>query len=211
MDTKASDINASEISAVVFDLGNVLVQIDFQRVFDAWARYANCSATAISQRYSHELYYEKHERGEIHASEYFAALREILGINISDAQFLEGWNEIFVGEVPGMRKLTREYAELFPIYAFSNSNEAHKNWWLPRYHQLLHPFKAVFVSSDMGKRKPEPQSYLYVSQAIDVEPNRVLFFDDSPSNITGAQQVGMRTKLVHSVADVGSVLQILRG
>ncbi len=211
MDIKVSDINASEISAVVFDLGNVLVQIDFQRVFDTWAHYANCSATAISQRYSHELYYEKHERGEINSSEYFAALRKILGINISDAQFLEGWNEIFVGEVPGVRELTREYAAIFPIYAFSNSNEAHKNWWLPRYAQLLQPFKAVFVSSDMGKRKPEPQSYLHVSQAIGVVPDRILFFDDSPPNIVGAQKVGMQAKLVNSVTDVESVLQTLRG
>lgn len=203
--------SSSDIDAVVFDLGNVLIEIDFQRVFDRWAYYAGCRPQAIAERYSHEHYYEKHERGEITAGEYFAALREHLGIGLTDEQFLDGWNQVFVGEMPGIRELTRQYAKRFPIYAFSNSNEAHKALWLPGYARLLQPFKAVFISSDMGKRKPELQAYLHVAQAIGAEPGRILFFDDTAQNIEGAQRAGMRAKLVKSVADMAQVLRMLQG
>ncbi|MGD8594078.1 MAG: HAD family phosphatase [Gammaproteobacteria bacterium] len=203
-------ISSANIDAVVFDLGNVLVEIDFKRVFARWAQYAQCPPEKIAKRYAHDHHYEKHERGEIDAREYFAALRESLGINITDEQFLEGWNQIFVGEVPSIRHMIRRYAALFPIYAFSNSNEAHKTVWLPRYSQLLQPFKEVFISCQMGKRKPELEAYLHVANAIDVEPGRILFFDDSPQNIAGAQLAGMQAKIVDSAADVESVLRLLQ-
>ena len=204
-------ISSKDIDAVVFDFGNVLVQIDFHRVFARWAHYAQCLPEQIAERYSHDHHYEKHERGEINASEYFAALRESLGVNISDEQFLDGWNQIFVGEVPTIRRLTSQYAAMFPIYTFSNSNEAHKSVWLPRYSQLLQPFKQVFVSCDMGKRKPEMDSYLHVAKAIGAEPGRILFFDDSQQNIDGAQQAGMHAKKIDSATDMEAVLRILQG
>jgi len=205
------DILSNNIDAVVFDFGNVLVEIDFQRVFARWAHYAHIPSEQIAARYAHDHHYEKHERGEITAEEYFAALRESLDINISDEQFLDGWNQIFVGEVPSIRHLTSQYAALFPIYAFSNSNEAHKAVWLPCYSQLLQPFKQVFVSCDIGKRKPEIDSYLHVANAIGTEPGRILFFDDSQQNIDGAQQTGMHAKKIDSVADMEVMLRILQG
>jgi FMN phosphatase YigB (HAD superfamily) len=203
-------ISPNNIDAVVFDFGNVLVEIDFHRVFARWAQYAQCPMEQIAERYAHDHHYEKHERGEINAHEYFAALRESLGINISDEQFLDGWNQIFVGELPTIRSVTSQYAALFPIYAFSNSNESHKAVWLPRYSQLLQPFKQVFISCDIGKRKPETDAYLLVVKAIGAEPGRILFFDDSQQNIEGAQQAGMQVKKVDSVADLQTVLHILQ-
>jgi putative hydrolase of the HAD superfamily len=203
-------LTSKDIDAVVFDLGNVLVEIDFHRVFACWARYARCPVEHIAERYAHDHHYEKHERGEINAAEYFAALRESLAVNISDEQFLDGWNQIFVGEMPSIRQLTSQYAALFPIYAFSNSNESHKAVWLQRYSQLLQPFKQVFISCEIGKRKPETDAYLHVAKAIGTEPERILFFDDSQQNIEGAQQVGMHTKKIDSVADLQAVLRILQ-
>ncbi|WP_455203868.1 HAD family hydrolase [Kaarinaea lacus] len=203
-------ISSADIDAVVFDVGNVLVEIDFHRVFASWAHYAQCPQEQIAERYAHDHHYENHERGEISAREYFAALRENLDINISDEQFFEGWNQIFVGEVPTIRQLTSHYSTLFPIYAFSNSNETHKAVWISRYSQLLQPFKQVFVSCDIGKRKPDTDAYLHVADAIGTEPRRILFFDDSQQNIEGAQRVGMHAKKIDSVADMEAVLRNLR-
>src|SRR5216683_67075 len=65
------------------------------------------------------------ENGEISDAEYFAALRSSLGVELSAAQFLEGWNEIFAGEMPGIAPLLKRAAKRLPLYAFSNTNGAH--------------------------------------------------------------------------------------
>lgn len=204
------DINPKDIDAVVFDLGGVLIEIDFQRVFKRWAEHAGCDVMDLVDRYSLDHHYEKHERGETHAAEYFAALRETLGINISDEQFLDGWNEIFVGEVPNIRHIVQQYAALFPVYVFSNTNEAHRATWMAGYPQLLKPFQQVFISSEMGKRKPEVEAYWEVAANIGAEPQRILFFDDSAQNIEGARQAGLIARKVDSVADIERVLNLLK-
>ncbi len=83
---------AEAVDAVVFDLGGVILEVDFNRVFDAWADAASVPAAQIRERFRLDAAYERHERGEIDASQYFAALRETLGLSLSDAQFAAGWN-----------------------------------------------------------------------------------------------------------------------
>jgi FMN phosphatase YigB (HAD superfamily) len=203
------DINPKDFDAVVFDLGGVLIEIDFLRVLKRWAAHAGCDVKAIANRFTFDHHYEKHERGEYRAAEYFASLRDSLGININDAQFLKGWNEVFVREVPNIRQIVERYAALYPVYVFSNSNEIHKATWMARYPDLLKPFEHVFVSSDMGKRKPEVDAYRQVAAAIGAEPQRILFFDDSEQNIEGARQAGLIGLKVDSAADVETVLKKL--
>lgn len=202
-------LKSKDIDAVIFDLGGVLIQIDFQRVLKRWAEHARCDMVELARRYSLDHHYEKHERGESEAIEYFASLRTSLGIDISDTQFLDGWNEIFMGEVPNIRHIVRQYSALFPLYVFSNTNEAHKATWMARYPELLKPFKRVFISSEMGKRKPEVEAYLKVAADIGVQPHRILFFDDSAQNIQGARRAGLIARKVDTVADVEKVLKIL--
>jgi FMN phosphatase YigB (HAD superfamily) len=201
------NLTQKDIDVVVFDLGGVLIDIDFQRVFKHWAELAGCDVKKLINRFSMDHHYEMHERGEITASEYFAALRDNLEIHISDAQILEGWNRVFVGEVPRIRHIVQQYAELFPVYVFSNTNEAHKSLWLEDYADLLKPFAGVFISCEIGKRKPEVEAYQHVAAAVGAEPSRILFFDDSAQNVEGARQVGLLARKVDSVADVEKILK----
>jgi putative hydrolase of the HAD superfamily len=58
------------------------------------------------------------------------------------------------------------------------------------------------VSSEIGKRKPEPAAFHTISCEIGVKPENILFFDDSLENIVGAKKVGMQTVHVKSPKDI---------
>src|SRR6266403_1612575 len=88
--------------ALLFDLGRVVLDIDFNKVLSCWAAHADCEPAHLLARFTRDDAYHRHERGEIDDATYFAALRASLGVELSDAQFLEGWNAIFVGEMPGI-------------------------------------------------------------------------------------------------------------
>ena len=199
------------VQALLFDLGGVVIDIDFDRVFARWAAHAQCDSAAIRKRFAQDAPYQRHERGEIDAAAYFASLRRTLGIAISDAQFADGWNEVFVGEVPGAAALLRRAGEKMPLYAFTNSNPTHQHVWSRRFSSMLGMFRRVFVSSDLGKRKPEPEAFHAVAAAIGVPPERILFFDDSLENVEGARASGLRAVHVRSVVDVEDSLQAILG
>jgi putative hydrolase of the HAD superfamily len=54
----------------------------------------------------------------------------------------------------------------------------------------------------MGKRKPEPDAFQAVADAIGVPLDAILFFDDTLENVQGARAVGMRAVHVRSGKDI---------
>ncbi len=50
----------------------------------------------------------------------------------------------------------------------------------------------TFVSCHMGFRKPVPEAYQYVVDALGVPAGDCIFVDDRPDNVKGAEAVGMR-------------------
>jgi putative hydrolase of the HAD superfamily len=197
-----------KIDALLFDLGGVVIEIDFGRAFARWAG-AGGQVDAIRSRFSFDLAYERHERGEIGASEYFASLRASLGTDLSDAELAEGWNAIYLDEVPGIRALLQALEARLPLYAFTNSNPTHQACWEPRYADTLKSFRRIFVSCEMGLRKPEPQAFAAIAAAIDVPLERILFFDDTRANVEGARAVGMPAVHVRSLDDVAKAIAAL--
>ena len=197
---------ASGADALLFDLGRVVVDIDFNLAFAKWAEYARCDQAVIAQRFLHDEAYRRHERGEIGADQYFAALRSALGVEISNAQLLEGWNAIFVGEMPGISLLLEEVAHRFPLYIFSNSNREHELYWSKRFTAVLRHFREIYVSSTIGLRKPEAEAYHYVVKAIGTSAERIVFFDDTLENVDAARACGLQAFQVKSAAEVADAV-----
>ena len=118
-------MSGAAVDALLVDFGNVVVAIDFGRVFAAWSEDSGVPADRIAARFSFDAAYRAQERGEIDATAYFASLRKTLGIDLPDAAFLRGWNEVFREPVPGMAPLLETLAARCPLYLFSNTNAAH--------------------------------------------------------------------------------------
>ena len=196
------DTSLNSVKALIFDLGGVVIDIDFSNVFMRWADDSNRSIEEIQSKFSYDHVYEAHERGEIDSQEYFNSLRETLGIDISDQQFEDGWNSIFKGEVPGISEFLQRAKEKVPIYAFTNSNRAHQKVWSQKFSETLSHFHDVFNSSDIGKRKPEPEAFQIVADSIGLEFHQMIFYDDSIDNIIGARKVGLNAVHVKSVLDI---------
>jgi HAD superfamily hydrolase (TIGR01509 family) len=195
--------------ALLFDLGRVVLDIDFSRALACWADHAGCEPAHLIGRFSQNDIYKRHERGEISDAEFFAALRASLGIDVSDAQFLEGWNAIFAGEMPEIAGLLARAARRLPLYAFSNTNRAHEAHFSRAFADVLGHFQKLFLSSTIGLRKPDAEAYDHVVKTIGVPAPRIVFFDDVMENIEGARARGLIAVHVTSTRDVADALAAL--
>jgi glucose-1-phosphatase len=202
-------LSPGSADALLFDLGRVVLDIDFNKAIACWAGHAGCEQADLVGRFTRGDFYHRHETGEISDAEFFAGLREVLGIGISDAQFLEGWNAIFAGEMPGIAPLLKRAAKRLPLYVFSNTNNAHVEYFSETYADVLGHFREIFLSSTIGLRKPDAAAYDHVVQAIGVPASRILFFDDLAENIEGARARGLTAVHVKSSDDVAHALTAL--
>ena len=103
--------------ALLFDLGRVVLDIDFSRAMACWARHSGCDVADMTARFSGGEAIRQYESGKIDDTAYFAHLRKMLDVDITHEQLLEGWNAIFVGEMPGIAPLLARAAKRLPLYA----------------------------------------------------------------------------------------------
>jgi HAD superfamily hydrolase (TIGR01549 family) len=195
--------------ALLFDLGRVVLDIDFDKTLACWAGHAGCEAAHLAKRLVPDDNFRRHEKGEIGDAEFFAGLRQSLGIELTDIQFLEGWNALFAGEMPGIAPLLARAAQRLPLYAFSNTNRPHVEHFSKVHADVLGHFREIYLSSTIGLRKPDAQAYDHVVKAIGVPAQRIVFFDDSAANIEGAQARGLTAVHVTSSDDVANALDAL--
>ncbi|OKO67332.1 HAD family phosphatase [Bradyrhizobium sp. NAS96.2] len=204
-----SQLFPDSVDVLLFDIGRVVLDIDFDKVMAHWAQHAGCAPAELASRFVVDDSFKHHEIGRIDDAAFFANLRQSLGIGLSDAQFLEGWNSIFTGEMPGIAPLLAAAAKRMPLYAFSNTNPAHVAHFSVTHAELLGHFRSVFLSSTIGFRKPDAEAYDHVVKAIGVPASRILFFDDLAANIEGARARGLHAIHVTSTDDVATALTAL--
>ncbi len=205
----SSSLAPNSADALLFDLGRVVIDIDFGKALTCWAGHAGCAPADLAARFVREESYRHHEVGQIEDAAYFQSLRDSLGIGISDAEFLEGWNAIFAGEIPGIAPLLKRAAARLPLYAFSNTNRPHVEHFSKAYADVLGHFREMFLSSTIGLRKPDAAAYDHVVKAIGVPASRIVFFDDLADNIEGARACGLVAVHVTSPDDVANALNAL--
>ena len=207
--TPVRPLSPGAADALLFDIGRVVINIDFGKALACWAGHAGCAPADLAARFVPDESYRHHETGKLSDAEYFAALRASLGIGITDAQFLEGWNAIFAGEMPDIADQLARAARHLPLYAFSNTNAAHVAYFPSLYADVLKHFREVFLSSSIGLRKPDAAAYEHVVRAIGVPASRIVFFDDVAENVEGARAVGIHAVQVKSPADIAQALAAL--
>jgi FMN phosphatase YigB (HAD superfamily) len=191
---------------LLFDLGGVVMALDWEHMFESWAASSGTSAAELRRRFSFDEHYQRYERCEIDERAYFASLRQTLDIDIDDAQFETGWGAIFVGEIAETLEIIRGLHGRIPMYAFSNTNLAHHAVWSRKFAHALALFNDVYISCTLGARKPEGEAFARVAHAMKTPQREILFFDDTPENVDGARAAGLQAVLVKSPQDVRDAL-----
>jgi glucose-1-phosphatase len=195
------------VNCIVFDFGQVLVGFDFARAFEHWAGASGLSSIDVENKFEFDEHYRAHERVELNAPQYFSHLRAILGVNLSDEQFLSGWNSIFLEPLNGIETLLHELQPLLPLYVFSNTNAAHFDFWGQSYSNLLSSFRRIVCSHELGARKPSEEAFKRLAALLLYQPGKMLFLDDLAENVAGAKSVGLHAHRVLSEAEIRSLLR----
>jgi putative hydrolase of the HAD superfamily len=195
--------------ALLFDMGGVVIDIDFDRAFSAWQDKSELSVDEIRNIFTFDLQYQRHERGEITASAYYDHLADILQLENNHDYIAAGWNAIFVSEIAETVAMVRAVRSSIPCYAFTNSNAAHAVTWRTRFTNVIDSFDRIFSSHEIGLRKPEPRAFAHIAELIGVPLESLVFFDDLLENVESAAAAGLASVHVRGPSDVRLTLESL--
>lgn len=181
----------------IFDLGNVIVDIDFNRVLGAWSDFSRVPLATLKQSFVMGEAFHQHERGEISDEVFAEKLCHEMELPLSYEQFSHGWQAIFVAQRPEVIAIMRALREQgHRVVVLSNTNRLHTTFWPDEYPEIRGAADKIYLSQEMGMRKPEARIYQAVLQAEGFSASDAVFFDDNADNIEGANQLGITSILV---------------
>jgi len=189
---------AKDITTVIFDLGGVLFDIDYQRTQKAFQKLA--TITDFNEVYSQqkqEGIFDEFEKGNISPTKFRQGLRNWLPERVTDEQIDSAWNALLIGFPAERIAMLANLKDKYNLFLLSNTNEIHlvEVMNMLKIHTpegLDKVFKKEYYSCRMGLRKPDKQIYERVLTENKLNPANTLFVDDLAQNIEGAQLIGLQ-------------------
>lgn len=193
--------------AIIFDLGKVVFDLSFDRVFQYWADVSGKKFTEIQSKFQFDNILDQFERNEISPQQFREEIYKRLDIKLSDHDFDKGWCDLYLDTYVGINDLLAGSKQSYKLVALTNTNFIHSKVWQRKYADTLKYFEKIFSSHEIGERKPDAKAFQIVLNYLQIAPHQTVFLEDNIDNIKGAEALGIKTILVTSFSQMKDELR----
>lgn len=191
------------ICNIVFDIGWVLVRLDYRRLLG----FLQAHGADVGDRAAvmARIALEEHECGRLPGQGLLEQLAGLARERVSLDETLAHWQDVFELQ-PAMVELAHRLSERYRVYLLSNIGDLH---WahLAREYRLHAIGHGALPSYLAGVMKPHAGIYAEAERRFALEPTATVFIDDRADNIATACGRGWRG-IVHG--DYRDTLSALR-
>ena len=200
----------NNIRTLLFDLGNVLVDIDI----DGAHERLNQLFRKDAQRPVIEKAFIEYECGRISTDIFINTLLSQSEHKVQALDIIEAWNSMIVG-IPDYRlEMLRLLKRKYSVYVLSNTNALHLEW-IHRYVRKEHNVNDfekelldhAFYSHLVGDRKPNASLFKFITEDSFMTPALTLYMDDVQENLDVAGKLGFNTHLVKPGDEIAEYLK----
>jgi FMN phosphatase YigB (HAD superfamily) len=192
-------VDLTGIKNLIFDLGGIIINIDFQLTFEAFAKASGKDVLSTIKKFEEEKIFARFEKGDYSERELRFLINKELNTSLSDDIIDRAWNALLM-DIPMSRiEMLKELAKDHRLYLLSNTNSIHisaVNKILLRtcgIESLDLLFERVYYSYEIKMAKPDVQIYEFVLRDNDLKAGETMFIDDNADNIKGAAKAGIKT------------------
>lgn len=192
----------SPIRNIIFDLGGVILDIDYNLTRDAFIKLGFKDFETIYSQSKQELIFDLFETGMIRATDFRDVIRNYAEKNFTDSEIDTAWSAMII-QLPAERaSFLRKLKEHHRLFLLSNTNEIHEN----RFKEVITEtygkdelpelFEKSYFSHHIGMRKPNPEIFKKLLKENTLDTKETLFIDDSKQHVEGAAVAGLTSILL---------------
>ncbi|MBL8174251.1 MAG: HAD family phosphatase [Bryobacterales bacterium] len=189
------------IQTVIFDLGGVIVPLDFPRLYGKLASHCDVPAEEIPRRIAETGWVGQLESGQMPAGEFTGRIVELLGLRAPESDFRDLWSSLFPGHTLLPESLMEGVKKHHRLLLLSNTNAIHFGMVRENYPLLRH-FDHFVLSHEVGAMKPSPVIYRAAIEAAGCRAEDCFFTDDVPAYVEGARKAGIRSERFESYEQI---------
>ncbi|KAA2244920.1 HAD family phosphatase [Chitinophaga agrisoli] len=187
------------IKHIIFDLGGVILNIDYQLTYKAFGELGVKDFTSLYSQFQGSRLFDDLETGRVAPDVFLEAMHEHVPAAVTDEQIIAAWNAMLLDFPLQRLQLLQQLQLHYNTYLLSNTNAIH----LDKFNAILQEsrgipslaafFNKVYYSHLIGYRKPEKEAYQLILDENGLDAAETLFIDDTLPNIEGAKAVGLQT------------------
>jgi len=176
-------------SAIVFDLGMVLIPFDYNIAVNRFNRIEQNLGNRFIEFYNSNYHFHREfEKGMMTESEFINKMLTAVDHKIDSESFCKIYSEIF--------SVNEDVASLLPIlkkdyklFLLSNTNSIHQKYGWQKY-EFLKYFDKLILSHEVGSVKPEERIYRAVEKASGLPSAEHFYIDDILEYVDAAIKLG---------------------
>ena len=199
----------SKIKNVVFDLGGVLINLDFDNCLNAFRKAGFRDIEKQACQFRGKGFFSQFE---ISPEEFRKAIRKEVSEALSDHEIDDMWNLMLLDIPREKLDLLLKLREHYMVYLLSNTNRIHWDYaceqmFCYRGFRVNDFFEDIFLSFEMHKAKPEKDIYEQMMKEANILPEETFFIDDSAINCQAAISLGIQSYHYHIGEDLSSLFE----
>lgn len=197
-------MRATDLQAIIFDFGGVILDIDYQLTVDAFRALGYQDFDKQYGKIKQSGLFDLLETGKISNEQFISELKQDIP-HVSDERIIDAWNAIILDFPVGRLEYILKVGKHIPTFLLSNTNAIH----IQKFHGVLQQatdeshmsayFRKVYYSNEIGLRKPNVAAFKLILDEQQLNPEQTLFIDDSLQHIEAANNLGMRTLHLKSI------------
>ena len=176
----------STVSDVVFDVGRVLIDFNYDNFFQLLRRQG-AQLSGVDD-FTEKVELVRYEHGEISNAQFLARINQLLTEPLPEGQLIAAWNDLF-SPIREMLVIAGNLKAHCGVYLLSNTSELHWQHILVAFglDKICHDRLASY---EVGAMKPAPEIFTAACNRFDLRPETTVFIDDIESNANGAIACG---------------------
>lgn len=205
-----------KFKALIFDIGNVILEIDYTIPLQEFQKLARVDYTEIMAYNRQHRIFDLFETGKISEAEFHQHLKGLLKPGVTDEEIIKAWNSILVHYPLEKFELLNSLKENNRVLALSNINITHVTEMDRVSRERLGSrafsdfFHRAYYSHEVGYRKPDTAFYKHVLEQENLKPEETFFVDDLPENVEAAKSIGMNAHQLHHPRKLKELLEELK-
>ena len=180
-----------KIKAILFDLGKVILDFNFEPAFHRLAKSTPLSVKEIEAYFWRSGLEVLYDGGKISSVQFHKEVKRVLRHTLSYAQFKKVWNEIFTPKKETIA-LIRRLKPHYRLVLISNTNAMHFEYVRKKY-PVFRDFDRLILSFKEERRKPDEQIYRTAAKACQAKPSEIFYIDDREDLTDAAKELGFNT------------------
>lgn len=179
------------VKAILFDLGRVLVNVDFDMGYSRMAALSGLSVEEVRDRLQDSRLAYAFESGLMPSDEFASRVSELMGVTPSFEEFGDIWYSVFHEGPIIPAAFIAELHDRYRMVLLSNTNALHYEMLEERLPVLKH-FDAYTLSYKLGSQKPSSAIYRDAVVKAGCAPGECFYTDDIQEYIDGARAAGIQ-------------------